>query len=95
MIEHYKHFLPRLLNVSGVTLGKHVFYEMDSKNVSDRLRIHERVHVEQYRKYGIIRFLYLYFKEYLTYRLKGLNHSQAYYEISFEKDARLQETLNG
>lgn len=95
MIEHYNHFLPRILKVSGVTLGKHVYYVMDSKNVSSRLRKHEMVHVEQYEKYGFIRFLYLYFKEYINYRLKGLNHYQAYYEISFEKDARLKETLNG
>ena len=47
MIEHYKHFLPRILKVSGVTLGKHIFYVMDSKNVSDRLRRHEMVHIEK------------------------------------------------
>jgi hypothetical protein len=81
--------------VSGVTLGNHIYYVMDSKNVSERLRKHEMVHVEQYQKYGFIRFLYLYFKEYLSYRLKGFSHYQAYYEISFEKDARLKETLNG
>lgn len=95
MIEHYNHFLPKLLKVSGVTLGKHVYYRMEPKFISDRLRKHELAHVNQYRQFGSIRFLYLYFKEYLRYRFKGLNHYQAYYEISFEKDARLKETLNG
>lgn len=95
MIEHYNHILPKLLKVSGVTLGKHVYYRMESKFISERLRRHELAHVEQYHKYGFIQFLYLYFKEYLGYRLKGLTHYQAYCEISFEKDARLKETLNG
>jgi len=95
MIEHYNHFLPKLLNVSGITLGKHVYYRMDSQYISERLRRHEMVHVEQYKKFGFYRFLYLYVKEYFKYRLKGLNHYQAYIEISFEKDARLKETLNG
>jgi len=94
MIEHFNHFLPKLLNVYGVTLGKYVYYRMGSEFISDRLRSHEMVHVEQFRKYGFIRFLYLYFKEYIGYRLNGFSHYQAYYEISFEKDARLKETVN-
>lgn len=95
MIEHYNHFIPRLLKVSGVTLGKHIYYAMDFDRVSHRLRKHEMVHIEQYQKYGFMRFLYLYFKEYFRYRFKGFNHYQAYYEISFEKEARLKEMLNG
>lgn len=93
MIEHYNHLLPRLLKVSGVTLGKHVYYAIDSSQVSPRLRQHEKIHVEQYRKYGFFGFLFLYFKEYFGYRLKGYTHYQAYLEISFEKEARLNEVL--
>lgn len=94
MIEHYNHFLPRLMRVSGVTFGKHIYYRMNAQSVTERLRRHEMTHVEQYQAYGFVRFLYLYFKEYLSYRFKGYNHYQSYYEISFEKDARLKETLN-
>ena len=95
MIEHYNHFLPRWLKVSGVTLGRHVYYAQEASQVSHRLRQHEMIHVEQYRKYGLIRFLFRYFKEYFRFRLKGYTHYQAYLEISFEKEARLKEMLNG
>ena len=94
MIEHYNHFLPRWTKVSAVTLGRHVFYVMDSSRVTSRLRKHEYVHVLQYQSNGLIKFLYLYFKEYLHYRFKGYKHYDAYYQISFEVEARKQETLN-
>ena len=95
MIEHYKHILPKLMKVTAVTLGSHVYYTIDSSQITQRLRTHESVHVKQYNKLGIIRFLYRYLKEYTSYRLKGYTHYRAYYEISFEKEARKKEMLNG
>lgn len=94
MIEHYNHFLPKLLKVTAVTLGKHVYYAIGAKTISIRLRKHEEAHIEQYFKLGFYPFLYQYFKEYIHYRLKGYDHMHAYLEISFEKEAREKETLN-
>lgn len=95
MIEHYNHFLPRILKVTAVTLGKHVYYAIDAKFISMRLRKHEEVHIQQFYQLGFYTFLLRYFKEYIYYRFKGYNHNQAYLEISFEKEAREKEILNG
>lgn len=95
MIEHYNHILPKLMKVTAVTFGKHVYYAIDSKQITNRLRTHEQAHVEQYRKLGFVNFLYKYISEYLSYRRKGYDHYHAYYEISYEKEAREKERLNG
>lgn len=95
MIEHYNHFLPRLMKVTAVTLGRHVFYAIDSKMITNRLRIHELAHIEQYKKLGFFLFLYRYIKEYIFFRKKGHDHYYAYLNISFEKEARERETLRG
>ncbi|MDP3445181.1 MAG: hypothetical protein Q8T08_20160 [Ignavibacteria bacterium] len=93
MIEHYNHFLPRLMKVRAVTLGRHVFYAIDSKMITNRLRAHEMVHIEQYKKIGFFLFLYRYFKEYIFLRGKGYEHFNAYLNISFEKEAREKEIV--
>jgi len=94
MIEHYNHLLPKLMNVTAVTLGQHVYYAINKESISKRLRKHEMVHVIQYKQLGFMHFLYRYFKEYIGFRLKGLDHYHAYIEISYEKEARQKETLN-
>jgi hypothetical protein len=94
MIEHYTHFLPKLMHVTAVTFGRHVYYAISKESITHRLRKHEMVHVNQYNQLGFIRFLYRYLNEYVGFRLKGMNHNQAYLEISFEKEARQKETLN-
>ena len=83
--EHYNHWLPKLLNAEGVTLGSHIFYYDD--DVSYRTFTHEMVHVEQYRKYGVPLFLLIYVIHYVIGRLKGLSHDEAYRNICFEKEA--------
>ena len=65
MIEHYNHFLPRILKVTAVTLGKHVYYAIDVKYISIRLRKHEEVHIKQFLQFGFYTFLFRYFKEYI------------------------------
>lgn len=95
MIEHYNHRLPKIMKVTAVTLGRHVYYAVREKDVSYRLRKHEEVHIQQYLQLGFFTFLFRYFKEYITFRLRGYNHRHAYLEISFEKEAREKETLNG
>lgn len=94
MIEHYNHFLPKIMHVTAVTFGKHVYYAINEESISHRLRKHELVHVHQYKQLGMIKFLYRYLKEYFKFRLKGMDHYHAYLEISFEKEARQKETLN-
>ena len=49
---------------------------------------HELVHVSQWQRLGMARFLKRYLSDYLAGRRKGLNHHRAYLAISLEKEAR-------
>jgi hypothetical protein len=55
---------------------------------------HEHVHVEQIEKIGWWKFYYSYLLEYVKNRFKGLNHNQAYMEISYEKDAYFRQNAS-
>lgn len=87
--EKFNHWLPVLLKTDGVTIGKTIYYKSSSPN--NQLRNHERVHIEQYRKFGVLLFLTFYMLQYLYNRIKGLNHFEAYRNISFEKEAYSKE----
>ena len=89
MIEHYNHWLPKLIKVNAITLGRHIFYA--EQKVSDRLRKHEEEHVLQYLEDGIIPFLICYFYEYIKNRSQGMSHYKAYKNISYEVEARNAE----
>jgi hypothetical protein len=43
--------------------------------------------VRQYRRYGVAAFLGRYLGEYLGARFAGASHSDAYRQISFEREA--------
>jgi hypothetical protein len=51
---------------------------------------HELVHVEQWRRLGVLRFLRAYLGGYARGRRAGLGHSDAYRAIPFEAEARLR-----
>ncbi len=80
-----------LPGVRGVTTpwGVYVSESIDWDSESGRRLIrHELEHVAQFARYGIARFLYLYVREYLRNRRAGMSHHEAYYNISYEADAR-------
>lgn len=52
---------------------------------------HEAEHVAQCRRLGLWRFLWRYLREYLAGRARGLSHTEAYEQISFECEARAAE----
>lgn len=90
--EKYNHWLPPLLGADGVTIGNTIYYRQSESRVSPKLRRHEMVHIEQYQQLGMIGFFLTYFGEYLSYRLQGQSHWEAYRNISLEKEAyRKQE----
>lgn len=89
--EHYNSKLPRYFGAIAITFGRHIFYTSPKGSAPEWLRRHEHVHVEQYKSYGIFRFLMIYFYWYLRGRLSGLSHYRAYYEIPFEVEARKAE----
>ncbi len=49
---------------------------------------HELVHVEQWRRQGVVPFLARYLSDYLRLRLAGESHWRAYAGISLEVEAR-------
>ncbi|MES2732788.1 MAG: hypothetical protein V4714_13625 [Bacteroidota bacterium] len=53
---------------------------------------HERIHHRQQVELLILPFYLWYFLEYFINRLRYKNHSQAYRNISFEREAYQQET---
>jgi hypothetical protein len=96
---HYNHWLPKLLKVGAITFGDHVYFRDYEWRVTDALRYHEAVHVQQYHSYGFLRFLCIYIRDYIRGRFVGLTHDQAYKAIRFEVDARhmaeIQSTEEG
>lgn len=91
MKEHFNSFIPRLFKASALTFGTHVFYAQAQNQISHRLRSHEMVHLEQYRKDGLFGFLYTYLKTYFKLRFQGKSHIVAYYSIPYEQEAYAKE----
>lgn len=89
---HYKSkwlfFFPR--NVVAFTVGRHIYCRSD--NPSEQLLRHETAHILQYEKYGIIRFLLIYYLDYLSGLTRYQNHNDAYLNIPFEVEARKFES---
>jgi hypothetical protein len=70
----------------AITIGRHVF--MRKRSIDDHeLLTHELVHVAQWKAYGTIRFLSIYFGDYVSGRLRGYGHKGAYRRIRFEIEA--------
>ena len=97
----FTHFLTSRLNIEGITIGKRVFifpaqfWRSESKllRLSEELVVHEIAHVLQYRREGFVKFLYKYLREYWRNLRKlkkydSFSRSMAYFEISFEAEAR-------
>ena len=53
------------------------------------LVLHELVHVRQWQRFGPRRFLWIYLKDYVSGRRRGLAHESAYLGIRFETEARV------
>lgn len=87
----YAHWLPKYLGASAVTLGYTIYYDSASCLVPHWLRRHEKMHINQVYELGIIRFYTQYLMEYLSGRLRGKGHWEAYNDISFEIQARAAE----
>lgn len=54
-----------------------------------RLIVHELVHIEQVRRFGLMPHLAVYLADYLKHRFEGMGHWPAYKAIRQEIEARL------
>ena len=71
----------------GTTVGNNIYYAQSKEDTPDWLRVHEMVHVLQYRKYTILGFLIIYSYHYLKGRFRGMTDDIAYRSIPFEIEA--------
>ena len=73
-----------LRGVAGITLGRRVYIEgSDPEGI---LR-HELAHVAQIARLGILRFYWIWLREYFAHRSSGLSSAEAYRKISLEIEA--------
>ena len=71
---------------SAITIGPVISVRRRSAG-NERLLRHELVHVEQWRRYGVLGFLRRYLGAYLGWRLRGHGHWDAYRRIPLEVEA--------
>lgn len=90
--NHYNVTFLKRFGIGAIVFGSHIFYSMPEHEVTERLRVHEETHVAQYAQDGIVKFLLKYSIEYLTLRLRGKSHLDAYYNVSYELAARQAES---
>jgi hypothetical protein len=78
--------------VSAMTLRTTIYIRSDvleaAPSVLGPLIVHELVHVQQWKQFGVVRFLWKYVAGYFGGRLTGLPHRDAYRVIPIEVEAR-------
>ncbi len=73
----------------GMTLGRLIMVLRDDDRSGRRVLLaHELVHVEQYARLGVVRFLRRYVREYFVNLWRLRSRRQAYEAISLEAEAR-------
>lgn len=77
-------FLNRF-GINGMVLYPFILYS--GKEPAPFVRNHERIHAEQMRSVGVLKFYGGYLKEYFLHRLQGKKHHEAYMMISYEQEA--------
>ena len=81
--------------VAAITLGRTVYLTREVREwPAERFELtmrHELAHVRQVVALGLVRFLARYVSEYIRNRRTGLDAHAAYFEISFEREARAAE----
>jgi len=71
---------------SAITLGSLVVVRRRAE-ANERLLRHELEHVRQWRRLGVLGFLWRYVGAYLGWRLRGFGHWAAYRRIPLEVEA--------
>jgi hypothetical protein len=78
-------------NAVALAFNPYIIVKNDLLLANKSLLRHEYVHILQQRELGLIKFIYLYFKYFLTNYLKYKDKSLAYYKIPFEIEAFLSQ----
>lgn len=83
----FKGFVIRVprLHVEGMALFPFILVKQKGRNPV--LLNHERIHLRQQLELGILLFYILYLLEYVIRFIRYGNHSKAYFNLSFEREA--------
>jgi hypothetical protein len=80
--------------VTGITIGRRVYLATDvAGHEMEALLRHELAHVRQVAAIGFARFYWQYGVEYLRNRRAGMSPTDAYRNISFEREATAAEHI--
>lgn len=79
--------------IAAITLYPFIFFRNKKEDVDIYLIVHECTHIYQTRQKYILGFYFLYLFEYFKNLIKYKSHWDAYYNISFEKEARANEDI--
>lgn len=77
--------------IKGVTQGRWIFAHpdlFDDRKRLARLVVHELVHVRQFEEAGYPLFIFRYLRDYVSGRLSGVGHREAYLNNPAEVEAR-------
>ncbi len=85
----YKYLTPR--GFRGLTFFPFVFLADKNDKLNKVFINHEKIHIRQQLELLIIPFYILYFLEYLFRLIQYKDRSQAYFNISFEREAYANE----
>ena len=87
---YFNSWIPKLFGSGAVTIGHRIFFR-DMAPVDQewfyRGMQHELTHVRQYERYGIPKFLWIYFTDFLNSYGKDPNWDRDYRNIPFEIEA--------
>jgi len=87
--------MPRLLHavlgsrIAAITLGSRIYVERGRfegimQGEEPETLAHELIHVDQWRRDGLVIFSVTYARDYLRLRILGLSHTAAYRHIGYE-----------
>jgi hypothetical protein len=82
-----------LRGVAGITLGRRIYIEGGDP---EGILRHELVHVDQIARLGLLRFYWVWIREYVEHRSRGFSSAESYRRISLEIEAfaaEREETL--
>lgn len=83
-------FLFRILpsqNYRAMAIWPVIFVKEKSLLSDKTIMNHEKIHLAQQLELLVLPFYFIYFSEYVYYRLAKMNHDAAYRTISFEREA--------
>lgn len=90
---HYKSWIFKFFPsyIDAITLPWGIYFREEKEQVDPVVMNHERIHVEQINRIGVIKFYFQYLCEYLFNLAKYRNSEEAYKNISFEIEAYLKQ----